>query len=89
MDWNAALEAIEDAELRDQLARAQKSAWCEEREGWRVAMPLVLQGRWQDLVDVLEDTDAVKQLRAAKIYSLGTTTGPKEFTELRVGGGRV
>lgn len=89
MDWNETLDRIEDAELRAQLGLAEKSAWCEERRGWRVAMPLALHGRWQDLVDVLEDVDAVRQLRAAKIYSLGTRTGPKEFTELRVGGGRV
>lgn len=88
MDWPTTIEKVTDPALAHILSSALKSAWCDERHGWRVAMPLTLRGRWQDVIDLLEDRDAVRQLRAAQIYSLGTVAGGK-FVELRVGGGKV
>lgn len=89
MDWHNTITQIDDPGLQGVLARAQKAAWCDIRKGWRVAMPLALQGPWQDLVELLEDRDAVALLRRAGVYSLGTFVGAREFVELRVGGGRA
>lgn len=88
MDWPTTIAKVTDPALAHVLQSAMKSAWCDDRQGWRVATPAKFRGgRWQDLIDLMEDRAAVRQLKAAGIYSLGTVVGGT-FVELRVGGGK-
>lgn len=88
MDWQATLRKIEDDKLRNVLSRAIKATWCPERNGWRVAMPMVIEGPWQDLVSLLECRPAKAEMRRASIHSLGTLCDSK-FYEFSLSGGRA
>lgn len=88
MDWKETLKTIEDDNLRRALSRAIKATWCQDRQGWRVAMPMTIEGPWKDLVSLLECRRAKAEMRKASIHSLGTLCDAK-FYEFALAGGKA